>query len=151
MHGSKHPLNHYQFIRYVALALIKQLVYWPSHNSHKRGHSSSSISINITAASTQCVSIITRRSTVVLPKRNATFSDKALSLHSGALRCILDHELDHLPVQNDKPEAGFQIHYWLSKAKYRAQIMKCPALNITLCLSCYKSFHEILNLVAMKE
>ena len=150
MHGSKQPLNHSQFIRHVAIAWIKPLVYWSSNNSRKRGHSSISRSTTITAASTECVSIITRISTVFLPKQNATLSDKSLAPYTGAFRWRLDHAFNNLLVYNDKPEASCKMHYWLSKAKYWAQIMKGLACNVTLCLSCYKSFHKIPNLVKMK-
>ena len=150
MHGRKQPLNHYRFIRHVAIAWIKPSVYWPSHNFCNRGHSSISRSTTIIATSTECVSIITIRSTVVITMRNATLSDKALAPYSGELQCRLDHALKHLPVENDKPEYGCQINYCLSKAKYQTQIMKCTACNVNLYLSCYKSFHEIPNLVATK-
>ena len=86
MHVRKQPLKYYQFIRHVALSWIKPPVYWTSDNSRKRGHSYIPRSTIITADSTECVSIITRRSTVVLPKRNATLSDKELAPFSCALR-----------------------------------------------------------------
>ena len=138
INGRSYLIIYYQFIRNVAIYWIKSSVYWPSRTSHEKGRS---VSFKSTASNTtSTASIITRRYTVTLLKQNTILSDKALAPYSGALRCRLDDILSHLSVENDNPEADYQMYYWLSKAKYRAQIIKCITCNAALWLPCYKNF-----------
>ena len=99
---------------------------------------------------TVAASIITRRVSGA-KKRSANLSDNALNPYTGKLRCRLDRSLNHLPVQTNKPEANCQLHYWAEKSKYRKQLLKCPTCNVTICLDCYKIFHEVSDLTVLKE
>ena len=150
MHERKH-LSHYDFIKQVALAWIKPSTYWPSSNSNSNKQTGSNPSINSMPSSATCPSangsIVTRRR-INLNKKNSTITEKTLDPYSGILRCRLDHSLNHLPVRNDKPENNCQLHYWTDKIKIRSQLMKCMTCNVTLCINCYKHFHEVANLKA---
>ena len=42
-----------------------------------------------------------------------------------------------------------QIHKWANK-RTRKQVMLCSDCNVTLCVTCYKPFHTILNLKTIK-
>ena len=77
-----------------------------------------------------------------IDRKNKTFSTKSLEPYHGTVRCRVDITLTHLPVKNDKPENSCQLHYWLEKSKYRAQLLTCPTCNVTLCVDCYKYFLE---------
>ena len=86
----------------------------------------------------------------LINKKNSTMTVKALDPYSGCLRCRLDHNLNHLPIKNDKPKNNCQLHYWANKQKVRAQLMKCGTCNVTLCITCYKIFHEVAQLKTNK-
>ena len=83
-----------------------------------------------------------KRKMKYIDRKNNTFSTKLLDPYQGVLRCRLDDTLSHLPIKNDKPENSCQLHYWLEKSKYRAQLLRCPTCCVTLCVDCYKYFHE---------
>ena len=147
VHEKKPPLSHYDFVRQVSLAWLKPSVYWPEDSRRVSG-SLASVSTSKTDT-TIASSIITRRK-INVKKKNSTFTNKSLDPYSGILRCRLDHSLDHLPVKNDKPEASCQLHYWILKEKKRAQLLRCSTCNATLCISCYKCFHQVPNLQTIK-
>ena len=83
-----------------------------------------------------------KRKMKYIDRKNNTFSIKSLDPYQGTLRYRLETTLTHLPVKNDKPENSCQLHYWFEKSKYRAQLLRCPTCNVTLCVDCYKYFHE---------
>ena len=78
--------------------------------------------------------------------RCATLTDKTMDPYNGQLRCRLSHNLMHWPIQVKSIHRNCQMHYWLYNKKHRAQLMHCPACNVTLCLDCYKPFHETPNI-----
>ena len=146
LHERKH-LSHYKFIKQVALAWINPSEYWSSlKQGIKQSTSQVSADASTTTSMTTCTSVA---STIISPRKtylnqkNSAFTEKTLDPYNGALQCRLDHQLNHLPIKNDKPENNCQLHYWSDKTKVQAQLMKCMTCNVTLCLSCYKPFHEI--------
>ena len=146
IHKKEPPYTHYEFVRQVALAWLKPSKYWHSSASAmQQGDQHSLESSNHASMKSDSIAsnIITRkRKMKYIDRKNNTFSTKSLDPYQGALRCRLDVTLTHLPVKNDKPENSCQLHYWLEKSKYRAQLLRCPTCNVTLCVDCYKYFHE---------
>ena len=140
IHGRKSPLTHYGFNRAVALAWLKPSTFWSSRFSGVRKHTNGT---SVTTDSTIASSIVTRKKQNDIDKKNASLTENTLDPYIGQLRCRLDHSLNHLPSLNDKPESNCQLHYFLVKKKYKAQLMKCQTCNVLLCLHCYKKFHEV--------
>ena len=136
--------THYELIQDIAIAWLKTLQYWPKKKSSTGSGQSSSDS------STVAESVVTRRCKIS-PKRSDKFTEKSLNPYSGSLRCRLYCRLNHLPLQNDRPEGSCKMHLWSKRDKYREQFLKCPACNVILCLDCYKPFHEVSNLNNTKE
>ena len=144
LHLRKPPWNHYKFIRSVNLAWIDSKLYWPVKS--KKCVSSSSVCETVTTSSSR-----TSKKSKTIWKRNATLSDLSLDPYSGSLRCRLDLQLTHLPEEEVKGETSFQMHYWMNKSKYRKQLMKCATCQVTLCLKCYKIFHDRPDLMSLKD
>ena len=143
MHDRKPPCTHYQFVKEVALAWLKPSVYW--YNSAKKSDLQSRVSSSNGSTISESIAsnIVSRkRQMKYIDRKNNTVSAKSLDPYQGALRCRLDVTLSHLPVKNEKAENSCQLHYWLAKSKYRAQLLRCPTCNVTLCVDCYKHFHE---------
>ena len=150
LHDRK-PLTHYAFIENIALAWLKPSEFWQTaatENSQRPSRSTCTVvsSVATAASSTTVSESVKARRAIKINKKNATFTENTLNPYTGALRCRLNHQLNHLPVPNDKRENNCQLHYMANKTKVRAQLMKCPTCNVTLCLPCYKSFHEVANL-----
>ena len=145
-------MSHYDFIKKIGLAWLKPADHWSTaniNNANKNKISrtvSSTNSSSVMGASTIAESAATRRKIIVNNKKNSTINNKALDPYSGILRCRLNSNLNHLPIRNDKPENNCQLCYWISKQKVRAQLMKCCTCNVTLCIDCYKKFHEVAQL-----
>ena len=139
MHHRKPPFNHYEFIKSIALAWIDPDTYWPQKSGKRDNDASSSSSSRMSKRSKPS------------PKRNATFTDRSLDPYTGSLRCRMDTRLNHLPEENDKDEGSCQMHYWKDKSKYRKQLLKCAACQVTLCVKCYKTFHDTADLMNLKE
>ena len=78
--------------------------------------------------------------------RCAFVTDKTMDPYNGQLRCRLNHMLNHWPVQVRSKHRNCQMHSWQYKIKHRSQLIHCPACNVTLCLDCYKPFHEMPNI-----
>ena len=155
LHERKH-LSHYEFIQQIGLAWLKPSSYWPSKASTGRGAKRKgmrTVSDDQTSASVATItvaeSVVAQRKNLI-NKKNSTMTVKALDPYSGCLRCRLDHNLNHLPIKNDKPKNNCQLHYWANKQKVRAQLMKCGTCNVTLCITCYKIFHEVAQLKTNK-
>ena len=144
LHLRKPPWNHYEFIRAVTLAWIDPKLYWPV-KSKKRASSSSVCDTSTTSSSR------TSKKSKKIRKRNATLSDLSLDPYSGTLRCRLGSRLTRLPEEEENGETSCQMHYWINKSKYRKQLVKCAACQVTLCLKCYKIFHDRPDLMSLKE
>ena len=89
--------------------------------------------------------------------KRQSFTDQAL-LGKGKAGILaqkrLDKTLDHLPVipkgeEHMKPKRC-QIHCWLGIETTKSTSF-CPACNVTLCLRCYSPFHNIVDLVGLKD
>ena len=143
LHLRKPPYNHYEFIKCITLAWLDPVLYWPV--TSKKRVSSSSICTTATASSR------TSKKSKPNRKRNSTLSDLSLDPYCGAVRCRLDTRLNHLPEEEERGEAQCQMHYWKNKSKYRKQLMKCATCQVTLCLKCYKIFHDRPDLTPLKE
>ena len=139
IHERKPPFSHYKFVEKVALAWLKPNEFWPSNNSKKNDPRDNSSTIESSIAS----SIVAKSRIKFVRQKNSTITDKALDPYIGNLRCRLDTSLNHLPEKNNKPDKNCQLHYWFDKTKSRAQLMRCLSCNVTLCISNYKSFHEV--------
>ena len=139
IHGRQMPRTHYEFIQDIYLAWLNISQYWPTKKSSTGSGQSSSESTTVAE------SVVTRRCKLY-PKRSDKFTEKSLNQYSGSLWCRLYFRLNHLPLQNYKPEGSFQMHWWSKRDKYCKQLLKCPACNVILCLDCYKPFHEVLDL-----
>ena len=133
----------YEFIKCITLAWLDPVLYWPV--TSKKRVSSSSICTTATASSR------TSKKSKPNRKRNSTLSDLSLDPYCGAVRCRLDTRLNHLPEEEERGEAQCQMHYWKNKSKYRKQLMKCATCQVTLCLKCYKIFHDRPDLTSLKE
>ena len=144
IHGRRMPRTHYEFIQDIDIAQLKPSQYWPKKKSSTGSGQSSSDSSTVSA------SVVTRRFKL-FPKQSSEFTEKSLNPYSGSLRCRIDCILNHLQLQNYKPEGSCQMHWWSKRDKYRKQLLKCRALNVILCLDCYKPFHEVSDLNNMKE
>ena len=144
LHLRKPPWNHYKFIRAVTLAWIDPKPYWPVQ-SNKRA-SSSSVCDTATTSSPR-----KSKKSKTIRKRNATLSDLSLDPYSGSLRCCLDSRLTRLTEEDEKGETSCQMQYWMDKSNYQKQLMKFDAFQVTLCLKCYKIFHDRPDLMSLKE
>ena len=144
-HDRSLPMNHYEFIKAVALAWLDPDTYWPA----QKKKTSRSVSSSTTA--TPKTGISTRRSLKIQPKKSASVTDKYLDPYTGVLRCRLNTSLCHLPEENKKNEANCQLCNWAIKKKNRSRLMTCPTCNIILCLTCYKKFHLVADLNVFKN
>ena len=74
-------------------------------------------------------------------------NDNLMDPYNGKLRCRLRYELSYWPVQVSSQYAQCQMHNWLEKVKYRGQMMHCEMCNVSLCLDCYKPFHNVPTII----
>mgnify|MGYP003321282704 FL=1 len=138
IHERKPPYSHYEFVKRVALAWLNPSEHWQSSKS-SRGR----IVDDSTTVQSSIASSVVAKKRIKFEQKNCVLTDNSLDFYTGNLRCRLDTSLNHLPTMNNKPENNCQLYYWHDKSKYRAQLMKCMLCNVTLCISCYKAFHEV--------
>ena len=74
-----------------------------------------------------------------------------VSSTEGELRICLQRG-QHWPISHQyKKEARYQLHYWATDTKYRAQFIFCQTCEVTLCLKCFKLFHIVEDLIGQKQ
>ena len=145
LHHQK-PLSHYDFIKSIALAWIDPKTYWPSTwHSRKRNQvmKLASQASRISSDNSTASDGVSTRRQLNMDSRNIRFTEQTLNPYDGLLRCRLDNKLSHLPEKSTKIDPQCQLHYYFYKKKMKAQILKCSSCNVTLCVGCYKLFHEV--------
>ena len=148
MHDRVPPLNHYEYIRAIALAWLEPERYWPRKTNPRKNATTTSSN---SGSSISVISRLRPSGRVSKVAKNITFTDRTLDPYMGALRCRLDTHLSHLPEFSNNKVSNCQLCYWKSKSRVRGHVMKCSSCQIHLCLECYKPFHEQVNLQTVKE
>ena len=91
------------------------------------------------------------------PKRGKSiaFTDATLSSDSKCFIVRRDRTKMHWPSLPDKTrsEPRCQLHTWASRSQIRkkAGVVRCETCGVHLCIECFNIFHEVPNLVEMKE
>ena len=69
-------------------------------------------------------------------KKSIRITDDSLS-PDGALRIRLQRD-EHCHMANqERKEPQYQLHYWATDIKHRAQRRFCQTCEVTLCLQCH--------------
>ena len=155
------PMSHYDFLEKVAIVWIKEGTKFFRNKKMNIDDGVSSISSGWSKRSLTSINstrIGTRMQTAAKRnKKSTSFSDSALDPFKGSLRCRLDHaNVKHMPTRVIKSTKGgsnkyCQLHYWATKKKHFADLMRCDACEVNLCVDCYSIFHEESSIVAKKE
>ena len=148
--------THLEFRQEVAIAWIDEDFYFSylqSRQSHRDCLDKTAYSpITLDSILIPSSSSRSSRSTVETnAMRNKKISDDALHPETGQLRCQLNKNLDHLPMQTtSKTASRCGFHRWLGYETCKA-VSYCSACSVNLCLNCYKLFHHEEHLVGQKE
>ena len=85
-------------------------------------------------------------------------SDHSLHPTSGLLRCRLDHVGHfHCPEESDCNVPSCSLHRWIygredgTGSQIRDKVFKCSVCLVNLCISCFKTFHTVDDLIAKKN
>ena len=157
MHNRKVPLSHYDFLKAISLCWINPdtVEYSITAASLRSSDPRSSSSSSSSTASTTSTAVTTRKRKrdESNKKKNATrFTTLALHPQNGSLNGRLNHVMfSHLATRSDKKEASCQLCHFIKNKRVRAQLLKCEDCNVILCVDCYKTFHTVDDLVAMRH
>lgn len=155
-------MSHYEFLKSVSLAWLDPEVYRKKLDpgpTRGRGvlNDDSSTTESERSSSTSTVAASTRSARAAASRQASKqictrFTDASLDPRKGSLRCRLVTELGHHPEPRvDKPETNCQLHRYIMKKKCRAKLMFCSTCNCILCLECWKKFHQVEDLKALKH
>ena len=160
------PLSHYDFLEQVATIWITQGTKFFRRNKNRtvimnNDDGVSSITSGVSKRSLSSIdssSIGTRMQTAAKRnKKNISFCDAALDPFKGVLRCRLAHtNVKHMPTRVVRIVKGgsnkyCQLHYWGTKKKHYADLLRCDVCAVNLCVDCYSTFHEEPAIVAKKK
>jgi len=100
-------------------------------------------------------------STFVTPSKPTVaprVNDKGLHPQTGALRVRINHfNTFHCPQPIMNTETCCQLHRWALGRKngchgqMREKLLNCSICGVNLCIDCFKTFHTVEDLVAVKE
>ena len=155
----KDLMSQHDFRKHVALAWINPEEYEGDLGATKEIYARKK---RKTTTDDSCVSSVTMsslatahhsiafRSPVRTKSRAAAMTDETLDAN-GKLKIRLNSALDHLPdgtTISSKPRCALHRCVGIQK---KAHIMKCTTCNANLCLTCYKLFHNVTDLVSIKQ
>jgi hypothetical protein len=157
----KNLLSHHDFRQAIALAWIDPVNYHPGYRVPTREEPTTpppatalfnTPPVSMSGKRTRKLSSkLTDDSTTPKPKkksRSLQFTDKTLAV-SGILSIRLESTASHLPVPS-KPDAKCQMHRWVGFPNKRSDLMSCEDCHVSICVQCYKRFHTVQDLVAIK-
>lgn len=91
----------------------------------------------------------------VTRNRNITMNNASLDPHKGSLKSRLNKSITHYPQRSKNKRAKCQLHRWArgrdAKEVRGTRVLHCPTCQVDLCYSCWRTFHECVNITEMKE
>ena len=120
MHDQVPPLNHYEYIRAIALSWLETERYWPCKTNPRKSDTTSS---SRSGSSISVISQLRPSGRVSRVAKNITFTDRTLDPYMGALRCQLDTHLSHLTEFSNNKVSNCQLCYWKNKSRVRDHVM----------------------------
>lgn len=167
LHCSTHYVSHYDFIKQVALTWIDPRNHGPKAELKRKRDDAIEINddsddgVSFSRPSRKCkkLSLQGDNSTVSsggATVRNARVNEKTLDPTCGALKCRLDSFSTHYPQHLDKKRAGkCQLHRWArgrdGKEVRNFKVLHCSTCRVSLCSQCWKVFHDVEDVVALKD
>ena len=146
--NKKEILTHYEFQKYLALALINEEK-WGPHSENWR---------KVLTKKGKGVAYSNEYQPMEKPNKDTIqatrINEQTLDPITGKLRNRLcyggPHNLRHIPVKCSQREPLCALHRFAfgrenSSGKLRAQCMWCNDCNVILCISCFEKFHIVKN------
>ena len=125
---------------------------------HRRGHKQQERGGGNVIRSLAGSSIETReiQKKLKMEKKATCLNEKTLEPVGGALRCRLGTSICHLPGDNlnqlKKRSLQCAFHRWANrKAEFKKYIIMCKNCRVSLCLWCYRAFHEDKDVEKLRE
>jgi Transposase IS4/SAP domain len=155
----KDCLSQYEFRRLIAMAWIG-----PAEHDPRRSKASSNTTFNSPtfelrkrkrieeSGSRRSVRICIANSALKDNNKNKAHRACDNSLQpDGKLRCRLRRDLHHWPAPAKNHKQRCCLHRWAAEIEVKAQVIYCHDCNVHLCVSCFKAFHTVPNIVEKKE
>ena len=144
----KEILTHYEFQKYLALALIDEEE-WGPHSENWR---------KVLTTKAKSAAYSNEYQAMEVPNKDkiqaTRINEQTLHPITGKLRNRLcyggPHSLKHIPVKCLQKEPLCALHRFAfgrdsNSGKLRAQCMWCNDCNVVLCISCFEKFHVVKN------
>ena len=162
------PISHYAFLEKVALVWLKEgsqffrikrkrkvvlVLGDQDEGTIDDDHTNGGI-ISVGTKGEESTNTMTRGAVKrIMNAKNSCITDGALDPFKGSLKCRLDHNnVRHMPSKVPGGKHKYcQLNYWATKKKKHAQLLKCEACGVNLCVDCYALYHTEANLVGRKE
>jgi hypothetical protein len=159
------PMSHYEFRKRIALAWMNPDKYWPNRFSKKAQNSSAGGTNSTNTASSQSTlsrkrgpdSLDSESSSVCNKKKcyGVRVTDRNLDPRTGELRNRLGFGPgQHGPVVPSQKYPACALHNWAyygnKDGVVRKQILFCDTCKVSLCVPCWKRFHEIQEVADLK-
>ena len=151
MIDSKAAVNHYEYIKQIALAWINQDVYWPKEIKQKKRKTEQDDGKRKTRRVARALD--TDSSTSSKTSKATSFNEKTLH-PTGKLSCRLNTSVQHFLECSPVRRRQCQLHRWArgrEGKEERGSILTCSICRVHLCISCYKLFHTEANIVGKKD
>jgi Transposase IS4/SAP domain len=155
---SKDWLSQYDFRRLIAMAWIGPDIHDP-RRSKASGSTTGSVTGFEVRKRKRAEDSANRRSVRICINNSATTGkdDKAIRASdntlqpNGKLQCRLRRDFDHWPSPPHNNKQRCCLHRWAADIELKAQVVHCSVCNVHLCISCFKAFHTVPNIVDKKE
>ena len=151
MLDSKNTVSHYEYIKEVALAWVNREMYLPKvigirskkrkpddDKPNTRASRKINFDMNSDASITSCIRV----------------NDSTLHPNNGKLSCRLNTTVQHFPSKPRVKRARCALHRW-ARGREGSEVMRdlntCTYCQVTLCITCFHTFHKEANLLEMKE
>ena len=161
------PMSHYAFLEKVALVWLKEgSQFFRTKRKRKvlvldedeggaidDDHTNGGI-ISVGTRRSESANTMTRGAVKrIMNAKNSCITDGALDPFKGSLKSRSDHNnVRHMPSKVPGGKHKYcQLNYWATKKKKHAQLLKCEACGVNLCVDCYALYHTEANLVGRKE
>ena len=151
MIDSKAAVNHYDYIKEIALAWINPDIHWPKKISQKKRKAPKDDGKRNTRASRALDE--SSVSSSIASSKATPFNDKTLHPR-GKLACRLQHAVQHFPECTTVSRPQCQLHRWARNREgkeVRGSIVTCSICRVNLCIPCFKTFHTEAYIVGKKD
>jgi len=145
-------ISHYEFRKSVALALIAPDEFYPSSDIEQQSVTSCDTKSNSTGQvgrpkKKRRVTFTTRSRATKPAVAACRVNDKTLHPLHGSLKCRLNKNVPHLPDDNVLEQRNRSLrcalHRWYDrKAQIKRDVVICSTCKVSLCIWCFKRFHE---------